>query len=428
MKKLLIIIVAYFCVTSILAQSPDKISYQSVVRDVNSQLVINQTISLQISILQGSQYGVAVYEERHLSATNKDGFVFVEIGTGMSSSRLNDVDWNDGPFFIKVEIDVNAGANYTIAGVSQLLSVPYAFHASTADSLTAPIVENDPVFHNSAAYNISQQNIDRWDSLALMSTDLNGERLRNIGEPVEKQDAATKHYVDILTNQLAALNSVLLESGMYGVVSTVDGTVYKTIKIGSQIWMAENLKTTVFNDGTPIAYPGNDITQWRDDTVGAYAWYGNDVSNKDKYGALYNVNAVKTGKLCPKGWHVSTDDDWKTLEKTLGMSSSYIKRTSWRGGTEGLRIMTFARTKTVVVGGNRYGPGTAITENSSKFSAVGGGFREFDGRYAGTLSRYGAWWSAGSRNYRRVLDYKRHQIYRGEIDSRSGLSVRCLKD
>lgn len=95
-----------------------------------------------------------------------------------------------------------------------------------------------------------------------------------------------------------------------GGVTDIDGNVYATVIIGSLEWMAENLKTTHFNDGTPIAYPGDNNQGWTSNTTGAYAWYNNDEVNKDLYGALYNWRAVNTGNLCPAGWHVPEDSDF----------------------------------------------------------------------------------------------------------------------
>ena len=97
-------------------------------------------------------------------------------------------------------------------------------------------------------------------------------------------------------------------------VTDIDGNIYKTVTIGSQVWLAEDLKTTKYNDGTPIPYV-TDKEEWINTKSGAYCWncwYCKDESNDSIYGALYNWYAI-TGKLCPVGWHVSTDQDWETL-------------------------------------------------------------------------------------------------------------------
>jgi uncharacterized protein (TIGR02145 family) len=99
-------------------------------------------------------------------------------------------------------------------------------------------------------------------------------------------------------------------------VSDIDGNIYKTIKIGTQTWMAENLKTTRYNNGDQIP---NGNGGWVDLSKGAYWWYDNDASKyKNAYGAIYNWHAVGTGKLCPTGWHVPTNSEWTALITFLG--------------------------------------------------------------------------------------------------------------
>ena len=121
---------------SLSAQAPEKMSYQSVIRDANNALVTNQSIGMQISILAGSVSGSSVYTETHTALSNANGLVTIEIGDGaVISGSFNTIDWANGPFFVKTEVDPLGGANYTITGVSQLLSVPYALHAKTADAL-----------------------------------------------------------------------------------------------------------------------------------------------------------------------------------------------------------------------------------------------------------------------------------------------------
>lgn len=96
-------------------------------------------------------------------------------------------------------------------------------------------------------------------------------------------------------------------------VSDVDGNAYRTVIIGTQLWMAEHLKTTKYSDGLSIAYH----TDWHSVTP-EYAWYNNDITYKEPYGALYNYPAVSTGKLCPAGWHVASDAEWTTLTTFAG--------------------------------------------------------------------------------------------------------------
>ena len=113
-------------------------------------------------------------------------------------------------------------------------------------------------------------------------------------------------------------------------VTDVDGNIYHTVLIGDQEWMTENLKTTRYNDGTPIAYVV-DVTDWRNIDEPAYVWYENNSSYEESYGALYNWHAVGDPKgLCPDGWRVATDEDWKELELLLGMNPEQIEGTGLR--------------------------------------------------------------------------------------------------
>lgn len=130
---------AVFLITAFtFGQIPEKMSYQAVVRDSGDNLVSNQAVGMQISILQTTDSGTAVYEETHTPNTNINGLVTLEIGTGtIISGDFSSIDWSIDTYFIKTETDPTGGTNYTITGTSQLLSVPYALHAKTAESVTS---------------------------------------------------------------------------------------------------------------------------------------------------------------------------------------------------------------------------------------------------------------------------------------------------
>lgn len=134
MKKIVTILTAVFLTATLWAQSPEKMSYQSVIRDTDDNLVANQTVGMQISILQGSSTGTAVYTETQTPTTNDNGLVSIKIGDGtVVSGDFASIDWANGSYFIKTETDPAGGTNYTITGTSQLLSVPYALHANEVD-------------------------------------------------------------------------------------------------------------------------------------------------------------------------------------------------------------------------------------------------------------------------------------------------------
>ena len=138
MKRILIILTAVIINAALGAQSPEKISYQAVVRDTDNKLLADQTIGIQLSILPYSINGEAVFVETYNNpSTNANGLVSLEIGSGTTlAGDFHFIDWTKGPYFIKTEIDTEGGTDYSITGISQMLSVPYAFHAKTADSLT----------------------------------------------------------------------------------------------------------------------------------------------------------------------------------------------------------------------------------------------------------------------------------------------------
>ncbi|MDC3261012.1 DUF1566 domain-containing protein [Winogradskyella sp.] len=138
MKKLYTFIAVLLMTASTFAQTPEKMSYQAVVRDSGDNLVSSQPVGMQISILQTTATGTAVYVETQTPTTNVNGLVTLEIGTGtVVSGDFTTIDWSTDSYFIKTETDPTGGSSYSITGTSQLLSVPYALHAKTAESVTS---------------------------------------------------------------------------------------------------------------------------------------------------------------------------------------------------------------------------------------------------------------------------------------------------
>jgi len=145
MKRITTIFTVLLLTVGISAQAPAKMSYQAVIRNNVNALVTNQAVGMRITILQGSPGGVEVYVEKQTPTTNANGLVSIEIGAGTPSlGTIYDINWANGPFFIKTETDPTGGTSYSITGISQLLSVPYAFNASTSNTL----------FYNAVATNL----------------------------------------------------------------------------------------------------------------------------------------------------------------------------------------------------------------------------------------------------------------------------------
>jgi hypothetical protein len=135
MKKIITICAAILMTASVFAQTPEKMSYQAVVRDGSNNLVSSTAVGMQISILQGSASGTAVYVETQTPTSNANGLVSIEIGGGtVVSGNFATIDWANGPYFVKTETDPAGGTNYSVTGTSQLLSVPYALYAKNTDS------------------------------------------------------------------------------------------------------------------------------------------------------------------------------------------------------------------------------------------------------------------------------------------------------
>ncbi len=144
------------------AQTPQKMSYQAVIRNSSNVLVASANIGIRVSILQGTQ---AVFVETHLTSTNANGLVSIEIGNGtfVSGIAFSTIDWSTGIYSITTETDPAGGTNYTIIGTSQLLSVPYAMYAKTAENFTGVITELDPIFGAHVASGITSTNIVNWN-------------------------------------------------------------------------------------------------------------------------------------------------------------------------------------------------------------------------------------------------------------------------
>ncbi len=205
------------------------------------------------------------------------------------------------------------------------------------------------------------------------------------------------------------LNPVSSQTGNN--VTDIDGNVYRIVKIGDKTWMAENLRTTRFNDGTAIPLV-TEQNAWIILSSPAYCWYNNDTVYKASYGALYNGFAINTEKLCPAGWHISTDADWYALVEFLGGESN-------AGG----------KLKSTDV---RYwiNPNTGAT-NESGFAALPGGTRYGNGLFF-SIKSIGSWWTLNKTNtlngYYRSLNNASITVTRNYTDLTFGNSVRCVKN
>lgn len=142
MKRIILSITMVLSTFIALAQAPDGVKYQAVVRDGSNLIVANQPVGVQLRILQGTVGGTAVYTEAFTPTTNAYGLVNLEIGSGTSTDDFSAIDWENGPYFIETAIDVSGGIAYTVMGTSQLLSVPYALYARRSESALTAVIDN----------------------------------------------------------------------------------------------------------------------------------------------------------------------------------------------------------------------------------------------------------------------------------------------
>ena len=212
-------------------------------------------------------------------------------------------------------------------------------------------------------------------------------------------------------------------------VTDYDGNVYQTVQIEDQFWMAENLKVTHYRNGDAIQYVQSESSEpdvWENLSTGAYGYYNDDLSHQETYGNLYNWYAVDDSRgVCPDGWHVPTDDEYKALEMYLGMSQSEADDTGWRGTNEGSKLA-----------GNASLWNSGSLESNAEFGTSGfaglpSGYRVFNNGYYYNIGYFGYFWSSSeyssSHAWYRGLGYYSTSVYRYGGSRRYGFSVRCVR-
>lgn len=203
-------------------------------------------------------------------------------------------------------------------------------------------------------------------------------------------------------------------------LTDIDGNTYVSVKIGEQWWMAENLKVTRYNNGDSLKFVHADSSSLWEANINGYYSSINDTI----YGHLYNFAALADSrKLAPEGWHIPSDEEWKTLEKTIGMSSQQADALGWRGTIEAEKLMNKALSgwpqASLAFGSDLYG-----------FAVLPGGCRIHNG-YINSSSNTAFFWSSsseGTNAWYRYLDSQKKTIFRQKTYDSYGMSIRCVKD
>jgi hypothetical protein len=232
MKKSFLLSTLLALASSAFAQAPEKLSYQAVIRDIGGTLLTQEVIGMQLSILQGSETGPAVYVERQTPTSNENGLVSLEIGAGeFISGNFSEIDWADGPYYLKREIDPTGGFIYTITGIAELLSVPYALYSKRTQ------------VHADGAYNLnydlpSDNNTGTGNLETLLSTSINwlGDRVIMVSGTI---------HLEFHIPQVA------IDNGIGG--GTADVEMY--LRYGNQVISVVNFEGVQIEDEAQVTLP-----------------------------------------------------------------------------------------------------------------------------------------------------------------------------
>jgi uncharacterized protein (TIGR02145 family) len=367
MKKLFILFSFLLLTSSFLlfAQAPQGIPYQAIARNASGVAIASTAVKVRFSIRDSIATGAIKYQETHNPTTSALGLFSVNVGIGtVVSGTFSGINWGKNAKFLQVEMDPAGGTNYTDLGTTQMMSVPYALQTNSIKMKTS--ATGDTLYTGNGNYLI-----------------IPGLSLAN---PILNQPEAP--------------------------VTDIDGNVYQTVRIGSQVWMKENLKVSKYRNGDPIP-TGLSNTAWSSTSSGAFAIYNNDLANNTNYGKLYNWYAVADSRgLCPAGWHIFTDTELTELISFLG------------GNTEaGGKMKDISNLWNL--------PNVGAT-NESGFSALPNGSRFNNGTYNDIKAFLSMWssssYSATGAGYF-VLGSSYSIINRDISGTKTfGFSVRCLKD
>jgi uncharacterized protein (TIGR02145 family) len=409
MKKFYAILcIAIASLTQLQAQAPQGFNYQATVRNSSGDLIVNTNVYFKFNVIQGSQTAVPIFTETHYVPTDDLGQVNLVIGQGTANTgTFLALDWSLGSYYLGIELDTGNG--YVAMGTTQLLSVPYALYAENSGNSTptTPNLEAVLAENNSA----------------------NNQKIKDLQDPTEAQDAATKAYIDALITSLQSQIDALQPTS----VTDQDGNTYDYLTYGDQVWTVENAEMVTYRDGTEIPQV-TDATEWENLTTAAWCYYDNDPTKP----RLYNWYAVMgihdtdpntpNKEFAPEGWHVPSDAEWTTLENHL-IANGY----NYDGTTTGNKIAKAMASTTGWDSSTTTGtPGNDQSlNNSSDFNAFPEGYRNNDGSFLNEGIN-AVFWSSTENDtdlawYRTLNNYSSN-LYRDYYGKQTGFSVRFVRD
>ena len=417
MKKIYAILcIAIASVTQLQAQAPQGFNYQATVRNSSGDLIVNTNVYFKFNVIQGSQTAVPIFTETHYVPTDDLGQVNLVIGQGTATTgTFSELDWSQGSYYLGIELDTGNG--YLAMGTTQLLSVPYALYAENSGNSTptTPNLEAVLAENNSA----------------------NNQQIKDLQDPTEAQDAATKAYIDALVAEaIAGLQSQIDDldtDNSSGSITDQDGNTYDYLPYGDQVWTVENAEMVTYRDGTPIPEV-TDNTEWESLTTGAWSYYNNDPTKPRLYnwfavmGIHDNDPNTPNKEFAPEGWHVPSDAEWTTLENHLIANGYNYDGTT----TENYIAKAMASTTGWISDTGTGAPGNDQSlNNDSGFNAFPEGNRNVSGsfNYEGYIAFF---WSSTEFNtynaWTRYLSNDYSNLSRNASLKRHGFSVRFVRD
>lgn len=371
MKKIIFTVCLLMAAMFLTAQEvPQAINFQAIARDANSEIMANTQIMIQLTILDGAPDGTQIYREIRSLMTNNYGSFSFQIGRDpyISLGEFADIDWAGGRKFLKIDYDPTASLSFNLSlGTIEFVSVPYAFAAGSVSYIDATGANDgdvlaynaatgrfEPVAMSGAGGGITMETdptVPDWAKadakptydyseientpdlsgylttesqtlaeVATLDNSMNNIQIKNLADPTDNQDAVTKAYVDILITQLWEAIEALGGNASNIFTDIRDGNTYSILTIGSQTWMAENLR---YEGNIPL---GRNITS----STNPYRYYPNDNETYvETYGYLYNWQAAMNGEvssssnpsgvqgICPNGWHLPSHQEWTQLVETI---------------------------------------------------------------------------------------------------------------